>query len=151
MGWGSGTPADHPYPKSWQVTPPVDFTNSMTLIPNLTFTNFRKVFIFISSIPLYFSILLFIHEDFNSEKFLATRTCTGRIQRYKLLAIHPGQPTRLRHVGGDGSRGLELQGCASILHQIRKHSNSRAEKIRFILTFYVITSLPKCLQRSYHE
>ena len=23
MGWGSGTPAAHPYPKSWQVTPPV--------------------------------------------------------------------------------------------------------------------------------
>ena len=22
MGWGSGTPAAHPYPKSWQVTPP---------------------------------------------------------------------------------------------------------------------------------
>ena len=22
MGWGSGTPAEHPYPKSWQVTPP---------------------------------------------------------------------------------------------------------------------------------
>ena len=21
MGWGSGTPAAHPYPKSWQVTP----------------------------------------------------------------------------------------------------------------------------------
>ena len=22
MGWGPGTPAAHPYPKSWQVTPP---------------------------------------------------------------------------------------------------------------------------------
>ena len=29
MGWGSGTPAAHPYPKSWQVTPRVQHKDVM--------------------------------------------------------------------------------------------------------------------------
>ena len=32
MGWGSGTPAAHPYPKSWQVTPRVKCTEAGTMV-----------------------------------------------------------------------------------------------------------------------
>ena len=33
MGWGSGTPAAHPYPKSWQVTPPCVWVSILMTSP----------------------------------------------------------------------------------------------------------------------
>lgn len=66
---------------------------------------------------------------------MAKRKGSWRVRVYKQSNLRPRKSSWLRWMGEGRLRGVELQGCTTVLHQIRGHSNTGINELRYCFSY----------------